>query len=150
MSLKRFCMYIATLGPVGYLIAPGTVSTLLTLPLVYWTHMVLKDLWLYAGLVIGLFAIGVLIISKALYKSSRHQDPSEIVFDEFVACFLVFWGISMTTQSMVVGFLLFRALDIIKIGWIKKTEELVGAWGVMSDDIIAAGITNIVLRFLFS
>ncbi len=149
MNMNHWCMRIATLGPVGYFIAPGTIATLLTLPLMYWVHSMATNQWLYLGIVVALYIVGILLISKVLKTSERHEDPSEIVFDEFVACFLIFWGITLSTQSILVGFLLFRVLDIIKVGWVKKAEDLVGAWGVMSDDIIAALITNIVLRLLF-
>ncbi len=149
MNMSRWCMRIATLGPVGYFIAPGTITTLLILPVVYWLHAVIKNQWAYLGLVVVLFMLGVALVSKVLKTSGRHEDPSEIVFDELVGCLLVFWGIALSTQSVLVGFLLFRALDIIKVGWIKKAEDFVGAWGVMSDDIVAALLTNIALRLLF-
>lgn len=149
MNMSRWCMWIATLGPVGYFIAPGTITTLLTLPVMFWLRTVLINQWVYLGLVAVLFLLGIALISAALKTSGRHEDPSEIVFDEVVGCLLVFWGIALTTQSILVGFLLFRALDIIKVGWIKKAEDLVGAWGVMGDDIIAAVLTNIALRLLF-
>ena len=149
MNMNRWCKRIATLGPVGYFIAPGTVATLLTLPVMYWMHHFFENQWLYLGLVVVLFVLGIALISKALKTSERHEDPSEIVFDEIVGCLLVFWGIALTTQSILIDFLLFRALDIIKLGWVKKAEDFVGAWGVMSDDIVAALLTNIVLRLLF-
>ena len=149
MNMSRWCMRIATLGPVGYFIAPGTIATLIMLPLVYWLHAIFTNQWAYLGVVITLFMLGIAIVSKALELFKRQEDPSEIVFDELVGCLLVFWGIALSTQSLLVGFLLFRALDIIKVGWIKKAEDFVGAWGVMSDDIVAALITNIALRLLF-
>ena len=149
MNIPYWCLRIATLGPVGYFIASGTVATLVTLPLVYWLHSFGMNQWWYLVLVALLYALGILIISKALEEFKRHEDPSEIVFDEVVACLLVFWGIALSPQSVLVGFLLFRALDIIKIGWVKQAENLLGAWGIMSDDIIAAFLTNLVLRLLF-
>lgn len=149
MNITRWCMRIVALGPVGYFIASGTITTLLALPLVYWLHYFLTNQWVYLGVVIVLFMLGVALVSKALEAFKRREDPSEIVFDELVGCLLVFWGIALSTQSLLVGFLLFRALDIIKVGWIKKAEDFVGAWGVMSDDIVAALLTNIALRLLF-
>lgn len=143
-----WCMRIATMGPIGYSVASGTVTSLLTLPLVYGLHALLVNQWIYLGVVVVLLLFGGVIISKALPAFNYHEDPSEIVFDEVVGCLLVFWGISLTPQSVLVGFLLFRALDIIKVGWIKKAEDLVGAWGVMGDDILAAMLTNIALRLL--
>ena len=50
---------------------------------------------------------------------------------------------------MLVGFLLFRALDIIKFGWVKQAESFADAWGVIGDDVVAALIANGILRLLF-
>ncbi len=149
MNITRWCVRIATLGPVGYLSASGTVTSLFTLPLVYWLHSFVTNQWIYLGVVAVLFMLGIALVSRALKDFKRQEDPSEIVFDELVGCLLVFWGITLSTQSLLVGFLLFRLLDITKIFWVKKAEDLVGSWGVMGDDIVAALLTNIVLRLLF-
>ena len=50
---------------------------------------------------------------------------------------------------MVVGFVLFRLLDVIKFGWVKKAESLVDAWGIMADDVVAALIANLILRVMY-
>jgi phosphatidylglycerophosphatase A len=149
MNITRLCTLIATLGPVGYFGAPGTVATILTLPLVYWLHVFFADQRIYLGIIIFLYFIGIAIVNGTLRQMRRHDDPSEIVFDEIVGCVVVFWGITLTTQSMIIGCVLFRALDIIKFGWIKKAESWTHAWGVMGDDLIAALISNIILRILF-
>ncbi len=149
MNIVRWCVRIATLGPIGHFSASGTLATLITLPFMYYFHSLFYNPWFYAGMVVVMFLLGICIVSKALRHFKRQDDPSEIVFDEVVGCLLVFWGISLSAQSVVIGFLLFRVLDIIKFGWIKKAEELVGAWGIMSDDIIAALIANLALRLLF-
>lgn len=149
MNITRWCVRIATLGPVGYFGASGTVATILTLPLMYWFHVIIPDQRLYLGMVVCMLALSMVIITRALRNFKRHDDPSEIVLDEVVGCLFVFWGISLSTQSIVVGFLLFRALDIIKFGWVKKAEEWADAWGIMGDDMIAALLANIVLRLLF-
>ena len=149
MTITRICTIISTLGPIGYFGAPGTVATMVTLPLVYWTHSIIPSQRWYLGFIIGMFVISMVIVQRALRNFKRHDDPSEIVLDEVMGCLLTFWGITLTTQSVLVGFLLFRALDIIKFGWVKKAESFADAWGVIGDDMVAALIANVVLRVLF-
>jgi phosphatidylglycerophosphatase A len=49
---------------------------------------------------------------------------------------------------LVAGFFLFRFFDIVKLPLIKKSQELPGGWGVMVDDLLAAIVANLGLRFL--
>ena len=149
MTIIRICTIISTLGSIGYFGASGTVATIVTLPLVYWTHDIIPSQRLYLGFIICAFAASMVIVKQALKQFKRHDDPSEIVLDEVLGCLLTFWGIPLTAQSVLVGFLLFRALDIIKFGWVKKAESLADAWGVIGDDMVAALIANAVLRLLF-
>lgn len=149
MNLIKICTYIATLGPIGYFGASGTVATFVTLPLVYLLNSIIPSQRLYLGMIIITFALSMFIVSKALKNFKRHDDPSEIVLDEVMGCLLTFWGIALSPKSVLMGFLLFRALDIIKFGWVKKAESWADAWGVMGDDMVAALIANLLLRMLF-
>lgn len=149
MNIVRICTSIATLGPVGYFGASGTVATILALPLVYILHAYIPNQYLYGIAALCIYFVSIFIVKQALHYLKRHQDPSEIVLDEVVGCIWVFWGIVLIPKSIVVGCLLFRTLDIIKFGWVKRAESWANAWGVMGDDMVAALLTNIVLRMLF-
>lgn len=149
MNLIRIATALSTLGPIGYFGAPGTVATVVTLPFVFWTHAIIPSQRLYLGFIICMFALSMLIVRHALKQFKRQEDPSEIVLDEVLGCLLTFWGIALTPKSILVGFILFRALDIIKFGWVKKAESLADAWGVIGDDMVAALIANVILRMLF-
>jgi len=150
MNKDVLIVRLATLSPLGYLIAPGTLATLLTLPLVYilnqWSN---NNPLTYFLLLILITIIAFFIIQHALTILKRHEDPDEIVLDDMVGCLLALWMIPLTTQSFVIGFILFRCFAIPKWGLIKGSEELPGAWRVLGDDVIAALVTNIILRFLF-
>ncbi len=149
MNIHRWSVFIATLGPIGHYAASGAIATLITMPFVFWFHTLFCTQWLYLGVVAAMFTVGVFVVSHALRQFKRHDDPHEIVLDEVVGCFLLFWGITLSAQSMVVGFLLIRMFDIIKFTWFKKSETFVSAWGIMGDDIVAALLANLALRFLF-
>jgi phosphatidylglycerophosphatase A len=49
-------------------------------------------------------------------------------------------------QTILAGFLLFRLFDITKWFGIKRAEHLVGAWGVLIDDILAAILANVIIQ----
>ena len=42
---------IATLGPIGYMNAPGTMASIATLPLVYWLHTIIPNQYIYLSVV---------------------------------------------------------------------------------------------------
>ena len=149
MNSARVCKYIATLGPIGYVSAPGTVATLVTLPLVFWLKTYIVSDYLYILFVGLLFGLSLLVIHQALKPYKRHEDPSEIVLDEVVGCLTTFWGIKFCAPAVVIGFILFRLLDILKLGPIKKSERIVEPWGIMLDDALAALISNGILRLFF-
>jgi len=147
--MKNIYLYIVTLGPVGYMSAPGTMATVVTLPFVYMLHTYVPDFFVQVGVIAGLFAIGMWLVRQTLRLfNMQSDDPSEIVYDEFIGCLITFCGITLSMQTVIIGFILFRFLDIFKFGF-KFVEQLNGEWGIMIDDIIAALIANIVLQFLF-
>lgn len=149
MNCVRIATIISTLGPIGYFGGSGTVATIVTLPFVFWTHTLIPSQRMYLVFIGGMFVFSLVLVHYALKTFKRHDDPSEIVLDEVMGCLLTFWGIMLTPQSLLVGFLLFRALDIIKFGLVKKAESFADAWGVIGDDMVAALIANLFLRMLF-
>lgn len=149
MTISHICKYIATLGPLGYLSAPGTLATLVTLPIVYQLQKFLPTQFDYAKMLLVAFAVGWIIIHQALKEFKRYDDPPEIVIDEFVGCLIAFWGIPFSTPVAIVGFIIFRFFDIAKIAGIRYCEKLSGASGIMLDDVWAALLTNLILRIIF-
>jgi phosphatidylglycerophosphatase A len=131
--------------------APGTFGTLAA-----WLPG-----WLLAGaqpaillaLVAALFLLGV----WACGVTGRHlgvHDHGSMVWDEIVAFLLVAALLPRGVEWQVAGFVLFRGFDIGKpppIRWIERRWQ--GGFGVMFDDLVAAGYTLLVLalvkRFFF-
>lgn len=149
MNISRVWVYLSTLGPIGYMSAPGTVATLLTMPLVFWLRTMIPDQRMFGIFLVLFFFLCVLIIHKALQRLKRLDDPSEIVLDEVIGCLFTFWGISLYLQTAIIGFVLFRFFDIAKILGIKYVERFPGAWGVILDDLMAAAVANLILRMIF-
>ena len=72
------------------------------------------------------------------------NDPGEVVADEFAGqaiTFLALGSLSVPQSwlAALVGFLLFRLLDILKPWPACRLEKLPKGWGILADDL-AAGI----------
>ena len=147
MNMRRVAAFLATLGPIGYLPAPGTVATFVTVPFVFWaqSNLTLTQFSLLL-LALSLFSFFIIRYSMSLFK--KYDDPSEVVLDEVVGCFITFWGLPLCAPIVILGLLLFRFFDITKLGFIKRLETVGGATGIMLDDIAAAIITNLLLRLV--
>lgn len=139
---------IATLGPIGYLSAPGTMASVVTLPLVFLLQTLAPTDFSYALLVTIIFFFGIGVINYIFCQTHHTDDPREIVIDELVGCLITFWMIPFAAKSMLIGFVLFRLFDIAKIGGVHFFERLPGAWGVMLDDVAAGLWANLLLRLI--
>ncbi len=137
---------LITLGPVGYLPGSGTCATIVSLIIVwllYWLHV---DTCAYGLITFLIFIIAVFLVRQLLPVLNSGDDPSEIVIDEVVGTLITFFGIAISWQTVLIGFLAFRFYDIAKPGFVRIVERLPGAWGIMLDDIIAGIFANIWIR----
>ena len=147
--MMKWYTFLATLGPIGYLPAPGTIATLITLPIVYNLQVLLPDtLWYMVACVVACM-VGLVVVHKTLHYLKRYDDPSEIVIDEVVGCMVTFIGIAWSVESVLLGFILFRFFDIFKIAGIYYVQQLEDEWGIMLDDVLAGILSNLILRLFF-
>ena len=73
-------------------------------------------------------------------------DHGAIVWDEVVAFLLVLYFVGDRTLAIVVAFAVFRFFDIVKPPPIRELDgRLKNGFGVMADDLVAAGYTLVVL-----
>lgn len=141
-SVNTVAKGIATAGGAGYSpVAPGTCGTLVTVPLA-WALSALP-LWQYAVVVLAVIGIGIWAAGRADAAWGTH-DSGRIVIDE-VAGYLVTVALVDRAQwvPLAVGFVVFRALDILKpppIRWLD--QNLPGGFGVVIDDV-AAGVLGL-------
>jgi phosphatidylglycerophosphatase A len=139
-------------------IAPGTSGTLWA-----WVAFIALSQWL------GEFGWGVLIAlsipvgwwaSTVTARNMGVLDPGNIVIDEIVAFWLVLWLVTPTSLvGQALAFGLFRYFDAAKpgpVGWADRLFHGLQAdtdrhawtkagWGIMLDDLVAAGCTLIVI-----
>jgi phosphatidylglycerophosphatase A len=123
--------------------APGTFGTLAVWPVA----LVLADAHpaVLLPLIAALFALGVWACGVTAGHLGVH-DHGAMVWDEMVAFLLVATLLPSSAGWQIAGFVLFRAFDIGKpppIRWIERRYR--GGFGVMFDDLVAAGYALLVL-----
>ena len=92
---------------------------------------------IYGLLLIFFFVIGIWICGKTAEDLGVH-DHGGIVWDEFVGYWLTMFMAPQGWVWALIGFGLFRLLDIVKpwpISWADK--QLKGGTGIMLDDVLA-------------
>jgi phosphatidylglycerophosphatase A len=147
MKSTFFWRNVATQGAVGYGQAPGTVATAMMIPLVYFLGTLHMSPEQYGAIAVLFVLFGWYVTYRALPFFVR-ADPSEIVIDEMVAFIALFCFIPTTLKTIILGFILFRVFDIFKPLGISYCERLPGAAGVMTDDLAAAVLSNVLLQVL--
>lgn len=124
--------------------APGTVGTLMAVPL--YLLVASWPLWAYSLLVLGAALAGVWICQRASDQLQVHDHPG-IVWDEFVGYWITMWAVPADWLWVVIGFVVFRVLDIAKPWPISHLDRQVkGGFGIMIDDILAGVMACCVLH----
>ena len=127
--------------------APGTAGTLLAFPLWWLLGSAADPLPLLAVLVF-LFGVGVWACAVT-GRNLGVSDHGAMCWDEVVAFLLI---LALTPDNpwwQAAAFFLFRAFDVVKPPPIRQLEmRIKGGFGVMFDDILAAGYTLLVLAIV--
>ncbi len=146
--MKRFILFLATGFGVGYSpIAPGTLGTLVAIPIYYFLSEIRSPL--YEITLIAFFFLSVWI-SENTEKYFGKKDDCRIVIDEIMGYLITMLWIPKIILFIVVGFFLFRFFDILKPFPIRRLEKrLKGGYGVVLDDVLAGVYANIVLHVIY-
>jgi phosphatidylglycerophosphatase A len=127
--------------------APGTFGTLLAIPIAAALRGRVSDA-VFAAVVVALFAVGVWA-ADVTGRDLGVPDHGAIVWDEVVAFLAVLFFVGADTLSIGVAFVVFRFFDIVKPPPIRQLDRaLKNGFGVMADDLVAAGYTLVVLALL--
>lgn len=81
-----------------------------------------------------------------MVKKTNIKDPQEVVIDEILAFFFIFIFIEVSLKNVILGFLLFRAIDALKPFPIKLLENF-PYLGILLDDIMASIYVILILIF---
>ncbi|MEF8714212.1 MAG: phosphatidylglycerophosphatase A [Accumulibacter sp.] len=128
-------------------LAPGTVGTLFAWLAFPWLRSSMSDFELL-GFLLLCFIGGVLAVHKTGVDLGV-IDHGSIVWDEIVPFWLVLLFCPPHWPWQATAFCLFRFFDIVKLQPARYFDEKVkNGFGVMCDDLMAAGYTLLVLAIL--
>jgi phosphatidylglycerophosphatase A len=145
--VDRLGVFVATCGYVGYApVAPGTFGSAAGLA-VFAAVRTSGSTVIEIATIVVLFAIGIWGASAAERYFSR-VDPGPVVMDEVAGMLITLALLPVTFAGAIVGFLIFRALDVIKPWPSGRFEKLPGGLGIMADDGMAGIYGNLLMRVL--
>lgn len=147
--MSRLGLFVATCGYLGYVpIAPGTFGSAAGLAVFYAVRST-GSIGVELAVIVALFAVGVWSGTVAEHHFGG-VDPAPVVMDEVVGMLITLALLPVNATGAVVGFLVFRVLDVIKPWPSGGFERLPGGLGVMADDGMAAVYGNLVMRGLIA
>jgi len=142
----RLALLICTVGGVGYSpVAPGTAGSLAGLAF----YAVFRALQISPAIEAVILVAMVCAGAWSGTIAERHfgtTDPGAGVIDEVAGMLLTLYLLPATWTVAILGFFVFRTLDIVKPFPARRLESLHGGWGMMADDLMAAVYGNLVLR----
>ncbi len=141
--MRQVHLWFASVFGIGYFPwASGTAASAAALVPYF---LLRNDALLYAGVICALFFLGV-VSAGAAEAILREKDSHKIVIDEVVGYLIAAAFLPHHIFYPVAAFFLFRLFDIWKPGWIRKSQDLAGGWGVMLDDVLAGVAANVLLQ----
>ncbi|MEI7972862.1 MAG: phosphatidylglycerophosphatase A [Bdellovibrio sp.] len=142
-----YWIWIATLGPIGRLPwAPGTWASLLACGMGFFLSF--SNPPIQMGVILCVCIVGT-IVSERHVQITRKEDSREVVVDEVAGQLITLVFLPFSVSNWVLGFLMFRILDIWKpfpISWLDR--RIKGGVGIMADDIAAGLIASLLLQIL--
>lgn len=144
--MKRFLVtaLASMLGSGFFPFAPATFASLVWLAVYLFVP---GGRWLTNPIVALCVAAAAVWLAHEAEKRHGH-DAHCIVIDEFVGMQVTLLGMAPALVPGVIGFVLFRILDIAKPFPAGRSQRLPGGWGVVADDVLAGIYGRLILLAL--
>jgi phosphatidylglycerophosphatase A len=147
--MRRLGLLVATCGYIGYVpVASGTFGS--TVGLAVFAAVRSSD---SAAVEMAVIAVLLVIGVWSGNIAERHfegVDPAPVVIDEVAGMLITLALLPVNMYGAILGFLIFRLLDVIKPWPADRLERLHGGLGVMADDAMAAVYSNVALRIVIA
>ena len=140
-ALKKI---IATLFFSGFApLAPGTAGSAVAAVIYYFFC---ASLGVVGWLVVLTAAFFIGVYTADAMAREWGEDPAPVVIDEGVGLLVTVAFLPHSIWTAIVGFFLFRILDIVKPVPARQFERLPGGWGIVADDVAAGVYGNLLIR----
>jgi phosphatidylglycerophosphatase A len=122
---------------------PGTVGSAVAVLIYLQLHAL--PWWQYLITLAGLTALAIWSADIAETEFGE-KDCRKIVIDEIDGYLITMFLIPFTVKYIIIGFILFRILDIIKPYPIRSLQGLSGGLGIVADDVLAGIYGNLLIQ----
>ena len=144
MFLRRLGVFIATCAHVGYApVAPGTFGSGVGL-VVYYLVRRQTSTAVELGAIALLLVVGLWSATEAEHHFGG-IDPGPVVIDEVIGMLITLALHPVNVVGAIIGFFIFRVLDVVKPWPARRLELLPGGFGVVLDDVMAGVYGNLLM-----
>ena len=141
---ERLAFALATGFGSGYSpIAPGTAGSAVGLVFVWGMSYLNLPGQIAAVIVVSVLSI---IAADIVARSTGLKDPGLVVADEIAGMMVTMIAIPFTLKTAVIGFILFRVMDVVKPPPARQFERFKGGVGIVADDLMAGVYAHLALR----
>ncbi len=138
-------LLVATAFGIGYApVAPGTFGSIPGVALAWVLDRALGP-WAVVAAAAVLVPVGIWAAGRAARHFGLH-DPRPVVIDEVVGQMVTLAFLPTTPWVLAAGFVVFRAMDVLKPPPARSMESWPGGSGIMADDLMAGVYGNLALR----
>jgi phosphatidylglycerophosphatase A len=129
---------------------PGTwgsaAAVLLWVSIAHWIPVTLRT-ELLAALALSAVVIGIPAATR-FARASGSKDPQSVVIDEVAGQWITLLFAPVSWKTLLAGFILFRAFDILKPPPVRQLERLPEGTGIVIDDVAAGLYALLVMQLL--
>jgi len=103
---------------------------------------------MFALIVLVGLTLGAIWLSTVAAEILQAKDPQIIVADEVVGFMIANFLAPPRWAPLLLGFLLFRIFDIVKVYPAARLEKLPGGLGIVLDDVLAGVYAFVIVQTL--
>ena len=141
---SRLALVFATGFGSGYSpIAPGTAGSAVGLLFVWGMSFLSWPMQVAATIVVAAVSM---LAADVTSRAVGLKDPGIVVADEIAGMMVTMIAIPFNWKTAILGFLLFRVMDVLKPPPARQFEHFKGGIGIVADDLMAGVYAHLVLR----
>jgi len=141
---ERLAFALATGFGSGYSpIAPGTAGSAVGLVFVWGMSYLNLPGQIAAVIVVSVLSI---VAADIVARTTGLKDPGLVVADEIAGMMVTMIAIPFTLKTALIGFILFRVMDVVKPPPARQFERFKGGVGIVADDLMAGVYAHLALR----